>query len=72
MKSFWKKDGGFTLTELLGLIIGLILIVGEVKCVVKAFNCDWEAPYKSEAIYTISAITGIGGIVGYMNFEDGK
>lgn len=52
------------------LIMG-VLLAGWVECVFKAVNCDWEAPYKAEAIYTTSVIIGIGCIVGWIDIEDG-
>ncbi len=52
------------------LLIAAALITGEVKCLIKAFNCNWEPIGKAEAVYTISAVTGFGCIVGYINVED--
>jgi len=52
--------------------IVIALIVGEIKCIIKFFNSDFEPSYKRECIYGFSAILGIGCIVGYMDFEDTK
>lgn len=54
-----------------GLLI-LTLLIGEIACVVKFVKCDFKAPYKAEAIYGLSAITGLGGIVGYCKISDGE
>jgi len=54
---------------ILGLIIGLI-IVGEIKCLVKAIDCNWEPVGKAEIIYTAAVCTGLGSIVGWMDIED--
>ncbi len=56
------------------IIIFIIIaaVVGEVKCVIKFFNSDFEPSYRRECIYGFSAIIGIGAIVGYMDFEDVK
>ena len=51
------------------MIIGLAL-VGEVKCIIKAVNCNWEPIGKSEIIYTAAACTGFGAIVGWIDIED--
>ncbi len=49
--------------------IGLC-VVGEVKCIAKAVNCNWQPIGKAEVIYTASAFTGVGVVVGYMDIED--
>lgn len=61
-------------TQIIAIIIYLALIVGmitgEVKCIIKAVNCNWEPVGKAEVIYTASACTGLGMIVGYIDIED--
>ena len=54
------------------IIWGFIIasIIGEVKCVVKAVNCNWEPIGKAEVIYTAAACSRLGAIVGYINIED--
>jgi len=47
-----------------------LLLVGEVRCIYKCFTCNWEPIGKAEAVYTISACTGLGAVVGYFNIED--
>ena len=54
--------------ELIIIIIWVAVIVGEISCIVKFFRCDFEPSYKAEAIYGFSAITGLGCVVGYMDF----
>jgi len=54
------------------VILVLALLAGEVMCVVKAVNSDWEAPYKREVVYTAAALTGLGSIVGWLNVKDGE
>lgn len=46
------------------------LIAGEVKCIIKAVECNWEPIGKAEVIYTVAAFTGVGCIVGYMDIVD--
>lgn len=55
----------------IALVVIALLLIGEVKCVVKAVKCDWVAPYKAEAIYTGASLTGLGAIVGWIDIEDG-
>lgn len=50
-------------------IIGIIL-TGEVKCILKAINCNWEPVGKAEVIYTVAACTGFGAVVGYLDIKD--
>lgn len=51
-------------------VIMAILIVGEVKCIVKAVNCNWKPTGKAEIIYTVGACTGTGAIIGYIDIKD--
>ena len=51
-------------------IVIIALLVGEVKCVIKMVNCNWEPIGKAECIYTIGTFTGLGAIIGYINIED--
>jgi hypothetical protein len=52
------------------LLIILLFLIGEVKCVLKAFNCNWEPIGKAEIVYTGAALTGCGCVVGWINIED--
>jgi hypothetical protein len=58
----------------LGIVIGILIavgaVVGEVMCIVKAVNCNWEPVGKAEIVYTGAACVGLGAIVGYMDIED--
>ena len=55
---------------IIGLAIALLAIVGEVKCIIKAINCNWEPVGKAEMVYTGSAVLGLGCIVGYIDIQD--
>jgi hypothetical protein len=57
-------------TAIATLVLAVLAIVGQVMCIVKAVQCNWEPIGKAEIIYTGSALTGIGCIVGYINIED--
>lgn len=45
-------------------------IFGEVRCIYQFVTSDFEPNYKREVIYGLSAITGVGAIVGYINIPD--
>tara|TARA_R110000782_G_scaffold260492_1_gene351758 strand:+ start:284 stop:466 length:183 start_codon:yes stop_codon:yes gene_type:complete len=55
---------------ILQIAIALFCIIGQVKCVIKMINCDWDPIGKSEIIYTAATFTGLGSIIGYINIED--
>lgn len=52
---------------ILFIIIGLI---GEVKCIIKMVQCNWEPIGKAEIIYTVGTFTGFGAVIGWINIED--
>jgi len=56
--------------SVLVVAIFLFALVGEVKCIIKAINCNWEPIGKAEVVYTASVFTGLGCIVGWFNIED--
>ena len=51
-------------------IIFIVAAVGEIRCIYKAITCNWEPIGKAEIVYTISAFTPIGVIVGYIDIKD--
>ena len=56
--------------EWFALLVIVLLVVGEIRCVYKAITCNWEPVGKAEIVYTGSALTGIGCIVGWIDIED--
>jgi hypothetical protein len=52
------------------IALAIAAIFGESRCVYKAVTCNWEPIGKAEVIYTISALTGVGVITGYININD--
>jgi hypothetical protein len=52
------------------ILLLILVVVGEIKCIVKAVNCNWEPIGKAEIIYTVGAFTGLGAIIGYIDIED--
>ena len=51
-------------------VLTVLALVGEIKCIIKAFKCNWEPVGKAEIIYTGSAVTGLGCITGWIDIED--
>ena len=60
---------GIALIVIYSAII-IAALVGEVKCIIKAINCNWEPVGKAEIVYTGASLTGLGAIVGYMDIQD--
>ena len=58
----------------IGILIVIALsigaLAGEIKCIIKAIDCNWEPVGKAEIIYTASVVTGLGCIVGYIDIQD--
>lgn len=50
--------------------IWVAALIGEIRCIVKAFQCNWDPIGKAEILYTASACTGLGAVVGWINIED--
>jgi membrane-associated PAP2 superfamily phosphatase len=69
---FKKKDYMKVLKTLyvIGVLVLAAGIIGEVKCIIKAIDCNWEPVGKAEVVYTGASLTGLGCIVGYINIED--
>ena len=59
-----------TVGILLVIALSIGALVGEIKCIVKAVNCNWEPVGKAEIIYTASVVTGLGCVVGYIDIQD--
>jgi hypothetical protein len=52
------------------ICITVLLLIGEIRCIYKLATCNWDPIGKAEIIYTASAFTGLGVIVGYINIKD--
>ena len=65
-----KDKGQFILPII--IIFWLLALIGEIKCIYKAATCDWDPIGKSEIIYTVLAVSGLGSVVGWINIEDKK
>ncbi len=53
---------------MLGFII--LLLVGEVKCIIKMVKCNWDPIGKAEIIYSAGTFTGLGSIIGWIDIKD--
>jgi len=57
--------------KLIFIILIIILgLIGEVRCIYKAVTCNWEPIGKAEIIYSGASITGLGAVIGWINIED--
>ena len=54
----------------IAILFTITLIIGEVKCIIKMIDCNWEPIGKSEIIYTVGTFTGLGCIIGYIDIKD--
>jgi hypothetical protein len=59
-----------SITSTIYIALCILFFVGEVKCVIKAINCNWEPIGKAEIVYTGASLTGLGCIVGWLDIED--
>lgn len=66
------KDKGFVLLGIVIIAIIILFITGWVKNVIKLTNLDFSAPYKTEIIRVVGVLPPVGGIVGWMTFEEEK
>ena len=55
---------------LIGMLVCVLLIVGEIKCIVNAVSCNWEPVGKAEIVYTLGACSGLGCVIGWIDIED--
>ena len=49
-------------------LVIVFAFIGEVKCVIHLCQCDFKPSYKAEVIYSVAVITGIGAVIGYIDF----
>jgi len=65
-----RNSNKLLLPLLINLAVGLFLLIGYVKCVIKVIDCNWNPIGKAEIIYTAGIFTGLGGIIGWIEIED--
>ena len=49
------------------VVLVLVVGVGWVKNLIKLVDCDFEAPYKAEAIHTLGIIPPVGMVTGWLD-----
>jgi hypothetical protein len=52
------------------IMLWVLAIVGEIRCIYKMVNCNWEPIGKAEIIYAVGTFTCLGTVIGYFNIED--
>jgi hypothetical protein len=55
---------------LLGILLVLTMLAGEVQCFVKMVRCNWSPVGKAEVLYTMGTFTFTGCIIGWFDIED--
>ncbi len=54
----------------LTISIAILIIIGEVKCIIKMCKCNWDPIGKEEIFYTIGTFTGLGFVIGWIDIQD--
>lgn len=68
MNKMKSKMGGVGII----LLIQLFLLCTWIGNVVRLCKCDFEAPYKAEAIYALGVFTPTCVVTAFMDLDDGK
>ena len=63
-----KNRRGFTVIQLLIVILLVFGLYGWGSNLYKFASCDFEAPYKAEIIHGIGLVPVVGIFTGYMDF----
>ena len=69
-----KQRGGSKPQYLVFILVFIIFIlggIGWIKDIIHLTECDFEAPYRAEAIYGIGLIPVFGAVIGWIDIEDG-
>lgn len=45
-------------------------LIGWGLSIYKAVKCNWDPIGKAEVLYTVGAVTSLGGIIGYFDIKD--
>ncbi len=67
-----RGDVGIILLAAVFVALVVSAFVGWTCNIAKLAKCDFEAPYKAEAIRIVGIFPPVGAIVGYMNIKDGE
>ena len=52
------------------IVFLIAAFVGQVKCIIKMVECNWDPIGKAEIVYTIGTFSGAGPIIGYLNIKN--
>lgn len=52
------------------ILIFILGLIGEIRCIYKAVTCNWEPIGKAEIIYSGASLTGLGVIIGWVDIKD--
>ena len=52
------------------VLVALVCLIGEVKCVIKMINCNFDPIGKAEIFYSIGTFTGAGAVIGWFDIKD--
>ena len=57
--------------KLIFIILVIVLgLIGEIRCVYKMITCNWEPIGKAEILYTVGTFTGLGAVIGWIDIKD--
>lgn len=65
-----KNKVKLVLITFLPILLAVLAIFGEIRCIYKMCTCNWEPVGKAEIVYTIGTFTGLGAVIGYIPIED--
>lgn len=57
-------------TAIIMVLLFILGVIGEIRCIYKMVDCNWQSPYKAEVFYTVGTFTGFGCIIGWFNIKD--
>lgn len=69
MTSDNKENTGW-LKLIFSILLIFFLLAGEVQCIIKTFKSNWKPIGTREIVYTVGSLTGLGGIIGWIEIED--
>jgi len=65
-----KNKAGIVILTFLPILLFVVAIFGEIRCIYKMCTCNWEPIGKAEIVYTVGTFTATGIVIGYLNIED--
>lgn len=65
-----KKQKGFTVIEILTIVIFLFIVPSWFKNAYNLTQCNFESPYKAEFFYGLGLFTPIFVVTAWIDIED--